>query len=75
MRGHGHSDGLRGYYESAKIINDDQIEYMRAYDQQYGGSDVPKFLVTQSLGSTIGLHIVAEEPKMYCGVSLITPYF
>jgi alpha-beta hydrolase superfamily lysophospholipase len=25
MRGHGHSDGLRGYYESAQITIDDQI--------------------------------------------------
>jgi len=46
---------------------------MRAYDQMYGGSEVPKFLVTHSLGSTIGLHIMAEEPTIYNGISLIAP--
>lgn len=48
---------------------------MRHYENQFGGSEVPKFLVSQSLGSLLSLHIVAEEPKMYNGVSLIVPYF
>jgi len=51
----GYSEGRRGIYEDTMTCLEDQIEFCHAYDPQ--ATDVPRFMVTNSLGSLIGLSI------------------
>lgn len=66
----GHSEGRRGIYEDTMTCLEDQIEFCHAYDPQ---ANVPRFMVTNSLGSLLGLSIQAEAPELFAGASHIVP--
>ncbi len=40
-----------------------------------GSDDIPKFIVSQSLGALIAAQTVVQNPTMFKGVSFITPFF
>lgn len=67
----GYSEGRRGIYEDTMTCLEDQIEFCHAYDPQ--ATDVPRFMVTNSLGSLLGLSIQAEVPDLFKGASHIVP--
>ena len=75
QRGFGYSEGRRGVFESQQIIMDDLNEFTEKIDTQFGGKDVPHFLVGQSMGGFLSARLSVEIPERFAGMSLLVPFF
>ena len=75
QRGFGRSDGRRGIIESEEQAISDQIKYvesvMNSKDYNRNGGN---YLIGYSLGGLLASRIVAEQPKLFNAMGLLTPY-
>jgi acylglycerol lipase len=71
--GHGRSEGLQGYLESAETVLADGVA-MVEYAQTLYSPDLKLFLVGSSMGGAIALSVAQNLPeKMLAGVVLLAP--
>ena len=53
---------------------DDLNEFTEKVDKQFGGKDVPHFLVGQSMGGYLSARLSVELPDRFAGMSLLVPF-
>jgi acylglycerol lipase len=71
FRGHGKSQGIRGYIHSIDDLIDDTLEYISLIQQLYPG--LPLFLMGGSLGAAVVTQVSIRIPEKISGVILINP--
>jgi alpha-beta hydrolase superfamily lysophospholipase len=74
-RGFGYSDGKRAYVESEESMLEDALKFYDAVDSKFGGKDVPKLMLGQSLGALISVKTSVARPNFFKGMGLVAPYF
>jgi alpha-beta hydrolase superfamily lysophospholipase len=73
MRGHGRSEGKRGYCERFDEFLDDSAELTRLVQERAPG--VPAFLFGHSFGGLVASATVLAQPSPWRGLVLTSPYF
>lgn len=71
-RGHGKSDGLRGYVNRFQDFIDDLDIFSRQVQQLYSG--LPVFLFAHSIGTTISLAYISGHSEGFSGMVLSAAY-
>lgn len=82
LRGHGKSEGLRGYCERFSEYEDDVTELRRLVEQRSGPAssrgvteDLPKFLFGHSFGGLVAAASAEGNPSPWKGLVLSGPFF
>lgn len=76
QRGHGRSEGMRGYFESIEDLTQDTIAFHNQVIEQ-SNDGLPNFLFAHSTGCLQAVQIAADAShrQNYAGVSLVNPFF
>ena len=67
-RGHGKSEGLRGYVNKFEEFVDDAYKFTKLIQEKH--PDFPIFLLGHSMGSQIAQYVIALYPDVYKGLVL-----
>lgn len=70
--GHGASSGLRAYFPSFQTLVGDFMSFVRRVDdeKQYSQKQIPLFVVGHSMGGTVAIVAVRENPSVFQGMAL-----
>ena len=71
FRGHGKSQGVRGYIRSIDDLIDDTLDYIQEIEKLYPG--LPLFLMGGSLGAAVVTQVSIRIPEKISGIILINP--
>jgi alpha-beta hydrolase superfamily lysophospholipase len=73
MRGHGKSEGKKGYLESQNIILDDLKKFINLTDKIYNDITQNKFILGYSLGGLYANVLSLELSNYFNGMIMISP--
>jgi len=73
MRGHGKSEGKKGYLESHYIVMDDIKKFINLTDKIYNDKTQNKFILGYSLGGLYANLISLELSNYFNGMVMISP--
>lgn len=74
QRGFGFSQGTRGLIMSPEQARDDILLFTEKVNEKFGGKDVPHFTIGHSLGGALQIYAACEQPDLFAGMTLITPF-
>jgi alpha-beta hydrolase superfamily lysophospholipase len=75
MRGHGRSEGARGYCERFDEFLSDALELGKLVDERAKPSGAAKFLFGHSFGGLVATMSMLTSPREYKGLLLSGPFF
>lgn len=70
LRGHGHSEGVRGHVLRFQSYLDDVDLFL----EELPRDGLPRFLISHSLGGLLALRYVLERPDAFAGLAASSPY-
>jgi alpha-beta hydrolase superfamily lysophospholipase len=73
LRGHGRSEGKRGYSKSYQQLITDVTEFIRKGNEEF--ENLPVFIYGQSLGGNLALNYAIQRPVNFKGMIVTSPWF
>jgi acylglycerol lipase len=76
LRGHGKSEGIKGFLENQKVILEDINNFISITENEYNNeTSINKFIIGYSLGGLMANLICLEKTNYFNGMILIAPAF
>ncbi len=75
LRGHGKSEGIRGYFESKETILDDINNFINLTESDYSDKTNNKYILGYSFGGLFANLITMQRPNYFDGQILLAPAF
>lgn len=74
-RGHGKSEGKRGYFENMDIVLDDLKNFVKVTEDMYKDKTQNKFILGYSMGALYANLVSLKLPDHFNGLAMIAPPF
>jgi acylglycerol lipase len=71
FRGHGKSQGIKGYLRDFELLITDTLDFVNEISKLY--NNIPLFIMGGSLGGTVAINISLKVPQKISGLILINP--
>jgi acylglycerol lipase len=75
QRGHGKSEGIRGYYENKEVMTDDINKFISLTESEYSNKTKNKYILGYSLGGLLSNLVTLSRPDYFNGMILLAPAF
>lgn len=73
FEGHGRSEGLQGYVPSFDVLVSDCDAFFAAVVASTANTDLPRFLLGESMGGAVALLLHRARPSYWTGAVLVAP--
>ena len=73
LRGHGKSEGIKGYFENKDIIQNDIDNFINMTESEYSSKNISKFIIGYSFGGLFANLTALARPNFFNGAILLAP--